>query len=36
MVSMPESFPFMVIGNKVDMEDGERAVDRDQAEKYCA
>lgn len=35
MVSMPESFPFMVIGNKVDLQDEERAVDRETAEKYC-
>ena len=35
MVSMPESFPFMVIGNKLDLEDEERAVDREAAERYC-
>ncbi len=32
---MPESFPFMVIGNKLDLEDEERAVDREAAEKFC-
>ena len=36
MVSMPESFPFMVIGNKLDMEDEDRVVDRQAAEEYCA
>ena len=35
MVSMPESFPFCVVGNKLDLEDEERAVDREVAEKYC-
>ena len=34
MVSMPESFPFMAVGNKVDLED-ERQVDRQQAEEFC-
>ena len=33
---MPESFPFMVIGNKLDMEDEDRVVDRQAAEEYCA
>lgn len=34
MVSMPESFPFMVIGNKLDLAEDSRAVERSQAEEY--
>jgi Ras-related protein Rab-7A len=34
MVVSPDSFPFMVIGNKNDLEDDKRAVDKDQALKY--
>jgi hypothetical protein len=30
MVSMPESFPFMVIGNKLDVEE-DRSVEKEQA-----
>lgn len=35
MVAAPDTFPFMVIGNKCDMDDGCRAVQRDQAEEFC-
>ena len=27
MVTMPESFPFLVVGNKLDLEDESRAVE---------
>jgi len=36
MVSMPETFPFMVVGNKLDMEDDSRAVEKSTAEDYCS
>ena len=35
MVSMPETFPFMVVGNKLDMADEERSVDKQAAEDFC-
>ena len=35
MVSMPETFPFMVVGNKLDMEDESRSVEKQSAEDYC-
>ena len=35
MVSMPETFPFMVVGNKLDMEDDSRSVDKQSAEEFC-
>ena len=35
MVSMPETFPFMVVGNKLDMADEERSVDKQTAEDFC-
>lgn len=35
MVTAPESFPFMVIGNKADLEETERAVNADESETYC-
>ena len=35
MVSSPENFPFMLIGNKMDLEDEARAVQRSQAEEWC-
>jgi len=34
MVSMPESFPFMCVGNKVDMEE-ERQVEKQTAQDFC-
>ncbi len=34
MVSMPESFPFMVIGNKIDNEE-DRNVEKEQAQEYA-
>ena len=36
MVSQPENFPFMLIGNKLDLEDEARAVTKLQAEEWCA
>lgn len=36
MVQSPETFPFMVIGNKLDLEEEERAVALSSAEEYCA
>ena len=35
MVTSPETFPFMVIGNKLDLEEENRVVERVQAEAYC-
>ena len=35
MVMMPESFPFMVVGNKVDLEEENRQVNEKQAKKFC-
>ena len=35
MVTSPETFPFMVIGNKLDLEEENRVVERAQAEAYC-
>ena len=35
MVSMPETFPFMVVGNKVDLEEDNRAVEKQQAQEFC-
>ena len=35
MVSMPETFPFMVVGNKLDLAEDQRAVERTQAEEFC-
>ena len=35
MVGMPETFPFMVIGNKLDLADESRAVEKSQAEGFC-
>lgn len=35
MVNSPESFPFMVIGNKLDMEDEARAVSVNELEAFC-
>ena len=32
---MPETFPFMVVGNKLDMADEERSVDKQTAEDFC-
>ena len=34
MVNNSESFPFMVIGNKVELED-ERVISTDQAKEWC-
>lgn len=34
MVSMPESFPFMVIGNKVDIEE-DRVIEKETAQAYA-
>ncbi len=35
MVASPETFPFMVIGNKLDRADDERVVEKAQAEAFC-
>jgi len=35
MVSSPDTFPFMVIGNKLDMEDEARAVSINELEAFC-
>lgn len=35
MVSAPESFPFMVIGNKADMAEDARAVQAEDVLAYC-
>ena len=35
MVSSPESFPFMILGNKCDLADEARAVSTAQAEEFC-
>lgn len=35
MVSMPESFPFMVVGNKLDIAEDDRAVETSDAQEYC-
>ena len=35
MVSSPETFPFMLIGNKIDLEEEGRAVTKLQAEEWC-
>lgn len=32
---MPETFPFMVVGNKLDMAEDSRAVDKETAEDFC-
>lgn len=32
---MPESFPFMVVGNKLDIAEDERAVETSDAQEYC-
>ena len=34
MVSMPESFPFLVVGNKIDLET-DRTVEKQVAEEFC-
>lgn len=36
MVTNPDSFPFMLIGNKVDLEEESRAVSIKQAKEWCA
>jgi len=35
MVASPETFPFMVVGNKVDLEEEGRVVEKAQAEAFC-
>jgi Ras-related protein Rab-7A len=35
MVSSPDTFPFMVIGNKVDLEEEGRAVSSETAKEWC-
>jgi len=35
MIKQPENFPFMVIGNKLDLENEARSVPADAAKKYC-
>jgi hypothetical protein len=35
MVTSPDNFPFMVIGNKLDLEDEARAVATATAKEYC-
>mmetsp|Transcript_37173 Transcript_37173/g.45381 ORF Transcript_37173/g.45381 Transcript_37173/m.45381 type:complete len:175 (+) Transcript_37173:275-799(+) len=35
MVSMPETFPFMVVGNKLDLAEDQRAIEYSQAEEFC-
>ncbi len=32
---MPETFPFMVVGNKLDLADESRAVEKSTAEEFC-
>ena len=34
MVTMPESFPFMMIGNKLDLAEDQRAVEYSQAKEF--
>jgi Ras-related protein Rab-7A len=34
--SDPESFPFVVIGNKIDVEESKRAVSQKRAQAFCA
>ncbi len=36
MVASPETFPFMVIGNKVDLEEESRAVSMASAQDWCS
>ena len=35
MVTNAENFPFMVIGNKLDLEDESRAISSDTAREWC-
>jgi len=35
MIKQPENFPFMVLGNKLDLENEARSVQTDAAKKYC-
>lgn len=35
MVNMPDSFPFLVVGNKLDLEQEQRSVSYKQLEKFC-
>ena len=35
MVTSPETFPFMIIGNKVDLEEESRAVSAASAKDWC-
>ena len=35
MVSQPEDFPFMVIGNKLDLEEESRAINAATAQEWC-
>lgn len=35
MVSMPETFPFMVVGNKLDLAEDSRVIERATAEDFC-
>jgi GTPase SAR1 family protein len=35
MVLDPENFPFMVVGNKLDLEDENRGVSTKTAQQYC-
>lgn len=35
-VSDPENFPFIVLGNKIDVEDSKRVVTSKKAQAYCA
>jgi len=36
MVKSPETFPFMLIGNKVDLEEEQRSVSVKAAKEWCA
>lgn len=31
----PETFPFMVVGNKLDLEDESRQISKTTAQRYC-
>ena len=36
MVLMPESFPFIVVGNKVDQQEENRQVSQIQLQRFCS
>lgn len=35
MVSMPETFPFMVVGNKLDLAEDSRVIEKETADEFC-